>query len=158
MAYIKEHNGINDQPVFSIEQNIGGKMHKFHTVNHGLDWNTTKYKYRAISKCRAGFMTNSEGETTLQRAVCTWKKNALQTLQVQLPEHDVWVHVLAIKANKFVLAENAILENITIGTIHAQFPKMADHGHWKNIGSKTWADKAYKLEDSYKNMQIEIIG
>lgn len=158
MAYIKEHNGLNDQPVFSIEQNIGGKMHKFHTVNHGLDWNTTKYKYRAISKCRAGFMTISEGETTLQRAVCTWKKNALQTLQVQLPEHDVWVHVLAIKANKFVLAENAILENITIGTIHAQFPKMADHGHWRTIGSKYWSDKAYKLEDSYKNMQIEIIG
>ena len=155
---IQEHNGINDQPVFSIDQIIGGKRHTFHTVNHDLDWNTTKYKYRAISKCRAGFMTISEGETTLQRAVCTWKKNALQTLQVQLPEHEVWVNVLAIKGNKFVLAENTILENITIGTIHSQFPKMADHGHWRAIGSKTWADKAYKLEDSYKNMQIEIIG
>ena len=43
MAYIKEHNGLNDQPIFSIEQNIGGKMHKFHTNNYGLDWNTTTY-------------------------------------------------------------------------------------------------------------------
>jgi len=155
--YIKEHTNYDKKPVFSIEQNIGGKMHKFHTMNYGLDWNTTKYKYRAISKCRAGFMTISEGETTLQRAVCTWKKNALQTVEVQLPGHDIYVTVLAMKANKFHIVENTILENIKIGTIHSSFPKMADHGHWRSIGSKTWADNAYKLEDTMKNMTFEVV-
>lgn len=147
-----------ENKIFSIVQTISGKSHGFHTVNHNLDWNTTKYKYRAISKCRAGFMTISEGETTLQRAVCTWKKNALQTLQIQLPDSEVYANVLAMKANKFHLVENTILENITIGTIHSQFPKMADHGHWRSIGSKTWADNAYKLEDTFKNMIIETIN
>ena len=155
---IQEHNcQITKKTIFSINQNIGGKMHKFYTVNHDLDWNTTKYKYRAVSKCRAGFMAISEGESTLAHAVCNWKKNALQTLQVQLPGHEIYVNVLAIKGNKFVLAENTILENITIGTIHSQFPKMADHGHWRSIGSKTWADNAYKLEDTFKNSTFEII-
>ena len=158
MAYIKEHNGLNDQPVFSIEQNIGGKMHKFHTNNYGLDWNTTTYKFRTVSKCRAGFMTISDHETTLERVVTNWKKNALQTIEVQLPGSDFYLTVLALKGNKFVIAENTILENIKIGTIHSSFPKMADHGHWKNIGSKTWADNAYKLEDEFKNMTIEIVA
>jgi len=155
---IQEHNcPITKKTIFSINQTIGGKNHKFHTVNYNLDWDETVYKYRAISKCRAGFMVISEGENRLVNAVGMWKKNALQTLQVQLPNTDLYVNALAIKANKFVIVENSILENIKIGTIHSQFPKMADHGHWRSIGSKTWADNAYKLEDSFKNMTIEII-
>tara|TARA_Y100000287_G_scaffold16304_1_gene11516 strand:- start:146 stop:625 length:480 start_codon:yes stop_codon:yes gene_type:complete len=158
MAYIKEHNcKITEKTTFSIEQNIGGKMHKFHTSNYGLDWNTTTYKFRTVSKCRAGFMTISDHETTLEQVVNNWKKNALQTIEVQLPGSDFYVTVLALKGNKFVIAENTILENIKIGTIHSSYPKMADHRHWKNIGSKTWADNAYKLEDSFKNMTIEIV-
>jgi len=156
--HITEHKNFNDQPVFSIEQAIGGKMHRFHTSNYGLDWNVTKYKYRAISKCRAGFLTISEGESTLERTVCNWKKNCLHTVEVQLPESEIWVTVLALKANKFHLVENCILENIKIGAIHSSFPKMADHGHWRAIGSKTWADNAYKLEDSFKNLTIELVA
>jgi len=156
--YIKEHTNYDKKPVFTIEQNIGGKMHKFHTQNYGLDWNTTKYKIRTINKCRAGFLTICDLETTLESAVTTWKKNTLQTVEVQLPEHDIYVTVLAMKGNKFHIVENTILENIKIGAIHSSFPKMADHGHWRSIGSKTWADPAYKLEDTIKNMTFEIIS
>ena len=156
--HITEHTNYDKKPVFSIEQNIGGKMHKFHTSNWGLDWNTTKYKYRTISKCRAGFLTISDGESTLERIVCNWKKNALHTVEVQLPGSEHFLTVLALKANKFHLVDNCILENIKIGTIHSSFPKMADHGHWRAIGSKTWADNAYKLEDSFKNMTIELVA
>ena len=155
--YIKEHTNHDNKPVFTIEQNIGGKMHKFHTGDIGLDWNTTTYKFRTISKCRAGFMTISDHETTLERVVNNWKKNALQTIEVQLPGSDFYLTILALKANKFVFAENTILENIKIGTIHSSFPKMADHGHWKSIGSKTWADNAYKLEDQYKNIRLQFV-
>ena len=144
--YIKEHTNYDKKPVFSIEQNIGGKMHKFHTQNYGLDWNTTKYKYRAITKCRAGFMTISEGERTLAGVITGWKKNSLHTVQIQLPGSDFYVTVLAMKANKFHIVSNTILENIKIGDIHSCFPKMADHSHWKAIGSKTWADPAYSLD------------
>lgn len=155
---IKEYNcKITGKTTFSIDQNIGGKMHKFHTTNYDLDWNTTTYKFRTVSKCRAGFMTISDHETTLERVVTNWKKNALQTIEVQLPGSDFYVTVLALKGNKFVIAENTVLENIKIGTIHSSYPKMADHGHWRSIESKTWADNAYKLEDTFKNLTIEII-
>lgn len=156
---IKEHNcKITGKITFSINQVVKGKNHSFHTVNHDFDWNETKYQYRAITKCRAGFMTISDGTATLQQAVCNWKKNALQTLEVKFPGSDFYVTVLAIKGGKFVLVENSILENMTIGTIHSQFPAMADYGHWKHIGSKTWAGLAYgKLEDSFKNITIEIV-
>ena len=98
-------------------------------------------------------MTISDQETTLERVVTGWKKNALQTIEVQLPGSDFYLTVLALKGNKFIIAENTILENITIGSIHSSFPKMADHGHWKNIGSKTWADNAYKLEDEFNKTE-----
>ena len=157
--HITEHkSSIYGGTTFSIHQVIGGKNHQFYTVNHDLDWNTTKYKYRAVSKCRAGFLTISDGESTVERIVCNWKKNALHTVEVQLPGSEHFLTVLALKANKFHLVDNCILENIKIGAIHSSFPKMADHGHWKAIGSKTWADNAYKLEDSFKNMTIELVA
>jgi len=35
--YIKEHKGLlDDTTVYSIEQNINGKMHKFHTSEYGF--------------------------------------------------------------------------------------------------------------------------
>ena len=153
--YIKEHKGFSDETVYSIEQNIGGKMHKFHTSEYGFKWDEV-YDYRVVTKCVAGWMTISEGKASLQNLVNRYKKNALQTIELKSthPGSDTYLTALALKANKFATVANCILENITIGTIHSSFPKMADHGHWKAIGSKTWADNAYKLEDSFKNITL----
>jgi hypothetical protein len=138
---------------FSIEQNINGKMHKFYTSDYGFKWDV-EYDYRVITKCTAGFMTISDGKSTLQNLVNRYQKNALQTIEIKSLKSDTFLTALALKANKFVTVANCILENIEIGTIHSSFPKMADHGHWKAIGSKTWADNAYKLEDSFKNIKL----
>ena len=153
--YIKEHKGYSDETVYSIEQNIGGKMHKFHTSEYGFKWDV-EYDYRVVTKCRAGWMTISEGKASLQNLVNRYKKGALQTIELKSthPGSDTYLTALALKANKFATVANCILENITIGTIHSSFPKMADHGHWKSIGSKTWADNAYKLEDSFKHITL----
>ena len=99
-------------------------------------------------------MTISDGKSTLQNLVNRYQKNALQTIEIKSLKSDTFLTALALKANKFVTVANCILENIEIGTIHSSFPKMADHGHWKSIGSKTWADNAYKLEDSFKNITL----
>lgn len=152
--YIKEHNcEIMETTTFSIEQNINGKMHKFHTSDYGFEWDV-EYDYRVVTKCTAGFMTISDGKSTLQNLVNRYQKNALQTIEIKSLKSDTFLTALALKANKFVTVANCILENIEIGTIHSSFPKMADHGHWKAIGSKTWADNAYKLEDSFKNITL----
>ena len=153
--YIKEHKGFSDETVYSIEQNINGKMHKFQTSEYGFKWDV-EYDYRVVTKCVAGWMTISEGKSTLAALVNRYKKNALQTIELKSthPGSDTYLTALALKANKFATVANCILENITIGTIHSSFPKMADHGHWKNIGSKTWADNAYRLEDSLKHITL----
>jgi hypothetical protein len=154
--HIKENNhNFDGKTTFTIDQNINGKMYTFHTNDYGFKWDV-EYDYRVITKCRAGFMTISDGKSSLRNLVNRYQKNALQTIELKSthPESDVYLTVLALKANKFVTVANCILENIEIGTIHSSFPKMADHGHWKAIGSKTWADNAYKLEDSFKNITL----
>ena len=153
--YIKEHTGLNDERVYSVEQKINNKWHKFHTSEYGFKWDV-EYDYRVVTKCVAGWMTISEGKATLQNLVNRYKKGALQTIELKSthPGSDTYLTALALKANKFATVANCILDNITIGTIHSSFPKMADHGHWKAIGSKTWADNAYRLEDSQKNITL----
>jgi hypothetical protein len=154
--YIKEHKcSIMENTTFSIEQKINNKMYKFHTNDYGFEWDV-EYDYRVITKCVAGFMTISDGKSTLQNLVNRYQKNALQTIELKSthPGSDTYLTALALKAGKFVTVANCILENIDIGTIHSSFPKMADHSHWKAIGSKTWADNAYKLEDSFKWIRV----
>ena len=153
--YIKEHKGYSDETVYSIEQNINGKMHKFYTSEYGFKWDV-EYDYRVITKCVAGYLVISDGKSTLQALVNRWTKNALQTIELKSthPGSDTYLTVLALKANKFHTVANCILDNIDIGTIHSSFPKMADHGHWKAIGSKSWADNAYRLVDSFKNITL----
>ena len=65
MAYIKKHTNDITGTSFTVEQNIKGKMHKFYVKDLGLDWDKTKYKYRSISKCVAGFLTINSGEDYL---------------------------------------------------------------------------------------------
>ncbi len=155
--YIKENNhNFSDETTFTIEQNIGGKMHKYHTNDYGFKWDE-EYEYRVITKCRAGFMTISDGKSSLSNLVNRYQKNALQTIELKSLKSDTYLTVLALKAGKFVTVANCILENIKIGTIHGSFPKMADHGHWRSIGSKTWADNAYKLEDQFKNIRLQFV-
>jgi len=156
--YIKAHKSLNDETVYSIQQRIGNKMHKFHTSEYGFKWDV-EYDYRVVSKCVAGWMTINEGRSTLQALVNRYKKGALQTIELKSthPGSDTYLTALAMKANKFATVANCILENITIGTIHSSFPKMADHGHWSAIGSKTWADNAYRLEDSEAHFKLVTI-
>ena len=120
---------------------VKGKFYKFHAHDYNLDWNK-EYEYRVITKCRAGFLTVSDGKGILRNIITGWKKNALHTVQIK-NEYGTYLTALAMKGGKFYIMDKEILENITIGSIHSSFPSMADHNHWRNIGSKTWADLAY---------------
>lgn len=157
MAYIKKHTNHTLGTSFTIEQNIKGKMHTFYVKDLGLDWNT-KYKYRSISKCRAGFLTINSGEGLL-RNLFRYDKNKLFNVEIQLPGSDFYVSVLNMKNNKFLHIDKTVIENLTIGDIHSTFPNMADYSHWKSIGSKTWAGLAYgELKDTFENTTIELVA
>ena len=157
MAYIKKHTNPTLGTSFTIEQNIKGKMHTFYVKDLGLDWNT-KYKYRSISKCRAGFLTINSGEGLLCN-LFRYDKNELFNVEIQLPGSDFYVSVLNMKNNKFLHIDKTVIENLTIGDIHSTFPNMADYNHWKSIGSKTWAGLAYgELKDTFENTTIELVA
>lgn len=157
MAYIKKHTNPTLGTSFTIEQNIKGKMHKFYVKDLGLDWNT-KYKYRSISKCRAGFLTINSGEGLLSN-LFRYDKNKLFNVEIQLPGSDFYVSVLNMKNNKFLHIDKTVIENLTIGDIHSTFPNMADYSHWKSIGSKTWAGLAYgELKDTFENTTFELVA
>jgi len=128
---------------FQITQTIKKKVHKFVVdAHHGLDWNTT-YNFRAITKCKAGFLVITEGTQTLKRIVTGWAKGALHTVEIQIAPDSPFYRVLVMKGGKFHIINKEIIENLTVGDIHTSFPLMADHLHWNVIGSKTWADSAY---------------
>lgn len=157
MAYIKKHTNDTLGTSFTIEQNIKGKMHTFYVKDLGLDWNT-KYKYRSISKCRAGFLTINSGEGLLCN-LFRYDKNKLFNVEIQLPGSDFYVSVLNMKNNKFLHIDKTVIENLTIGDIHSTFPNMADYNHWKSIGSKTWAGLAYgELKDTFENTTFELVA
>jgi hypothetical protein len=157
MAYIKKHTNPTLGTSFTIEQNIKGKMHTFYVKDLGLDWNT-KYKYRSISKCRAGFLTINSGEGLLCN-LFRYDKNKLFNVEIQLPGSDFYISVLNMKNNKFLHIDKTVIENLTIGDIHSTFPNMADYNHWKSIGSKTWAGLAYgELKDTFENTTIKLVA
>ena len=148
--YIKQYkNSLGSG--FSVKQSINDKMWSIIVHDHGHEAYQS-FKYRAVVKCKAGFLTISEGEGRLDRIATSWKKNALQTLEIQ-NEHGNYETALAMKGGKIYIVEKAILESLTVGDVHTSFPKMADYDHWNCIGSKTWADPAYgTLVDSHANL------
>mgnify|MGYP000208966450 CR=1 FL=1 len=94
--YIKEHKcSIMENTTFSIEQKINNKMYKFHTNDYGFEWDV-EYDYRVITKCVAGFMTISDGKSTLQNLVNRYQKNALQTIEVKSLQSDNYLTVFPI--------------------------------------------------------------
>tara|TARA_Y100000817_G_scaffold100385_1_gene78419 strand:+ start:158 stop:667 length:510 start_codon:yes stop_codon:yes gene_type:complete len=126
---------------YEINQMCKGKPHKFIVSSDNLKWDTV-YTYRAITKCKAGFLVITAGNASLSRIVTGWKKGAIHTIEISRPDGS-WSRVLIMKGGKFHRIDKEIIENLTVGDIHTSFPLMADHLHWNVIGSKTWADSAY---------------
>tara|TARA_R110000796_G_scaffold6992_11_gene24418 strand:+ start:1552 stop:2016 length:465 start_codon:yes stop_codon:yes gene_type:complete len=152
--YIREQNSVMGKG-FTVEQLVNGKMCKFMVNDNKFD-SETVYEYRAITKCVAGFLTISEGKGELSQIATRWEKNRLHTLEVK-NQYGNYQTVLAMKGGKFYMVDKSIVESLTVGDIHSTFPKMADHNHWKSIGSKTWADPAYGvLVDSFKNVTLQM--
>mgnify|MGYP003651235753 FL=1 len=152
--YIREQNSVMGKG-FTVEQLVNGKMCKFMVNDNKFD-SETVYEYRAITKCVAGFLTISEGKGELSQIATRWEKNRLHTLEVK-NQYGNYQTVLAMKGGKFYMVDKSIVESLTVGDIHSTFPKMADHNHWKSIGSKTWSDPAYGvLVDSFKNVTLQM--
>ena len=112
-----------------------------------------KGEYRAVVKCRAGFMTvddaghdnkiaNEYGPAILLQS---YKKGALQTIQFKANGSNSWLNVFARKGKKIVLIDEAILKGLTVGTINQLYSdtNLYDQKQYAHVNAKSWACKAF---------------
>jgi hypothetical protein len=110
-------------------------------------------KFRAITKCRAGFMTivdarpaDNEYYMTYPESIITaYKKGALQTVEFQPEGSDIWLTIFARKGNTIVVIDEQILGHLTVGTINQYYSNtnLYNQTQYSAVGAKTWADRAY---------------
>ena len=114
-----------------------------------VDWiGDRKGIFQAIVKVQAGFMIASEIGSELP-SLNRWKKGALQTIQFKAEGTNHWMTVFAKKGTKVILLDEKLAEKIEVGTINQLFynTNLMDHNQYKAVNAKTWADKAFLLNE-----------
>ena len=112
---------------------------------------------RFIVKSRAGFMTISEGRdfdlplynNKPESLINGFVKGALQTVQVQLEGMDHFFTVFARQGKKIHLIDEAILADLTVGTINSYFSNtdLYSQYQYQAVGASSWASKAYVMNE-----------
>ena len=80
-----------------------------------------------------------------ESAISGYKKGALQTVQFKAHGSDTWLTVFSRTGKRVKLIDEAILANLTVGTINGMYynTKLMDMAQYKLVGSKTWASMAF---------------
>lgn len=120
--------------------------------------NGRKGEYRAIVKCRAGFMTIVDdlgiqanwGRQDWNSAMDVFrgfKKGALQTIQFKAEGTNSWLTVFARKANKVILMDKQMFMDMKVGDINQDWSNtnLYSQTNYKICKAKTWADKAFVM-------------
>jgi hypothetical protein len=112
---------------------------------------------RFISKSRAGFMTISDARdfdiegynNHPERLIGGFKKGALQTVEVQFESSDYFFTVFARQGKKIHLIDEAILADLTVGTINGMFfnTDLYNQFQYQAVNAKSWASKAYVMNE-----------
>jgi hypothetical protein len=107
-----------------------------------------KGTFQAIVKVPAGFMVAYELGSELP-SLNRWKKGALQSIQFKAEGANHWMTVFAKKGTKVILLDEKIAETIEVGTINQLFynTNLMDQAQYKSVNAKTWADKAFLLNE-----------
>ena len=104
--------------------------------------------FQAIVKVPAGFMVATEIGSKVP-CLNRWKKGALQTIQFKAEGTNHWMTVFAKKGTKVILLDEKLAEIVEVGTINQLFynTNLMDHNQYKAVNAKTWADKAFLLNE-----------
>jgi hypothetical protein len=107
-----------------------------------------KGTFRAIVKVQAGFYSSVNCDNaSLASVVRRFKKGALQTVEFIPEGSDYPLTVFAKKGKNIVLADEALLQEMTVGDINGLFydSNLYDSAQYKAVNAKTWADKAFVI-------------
>lgn len=113
-------------------------------------------KVRFISKSPAGFMTITDARHLWsiegynqhpERLISGFKKGALQSVEVQFEGQDIdyFFTVFARQGKKIHLIDEAILRDLTVGTINSLFynTELYNQAQYGAVDATSWASLAY---------------
>jgi len=80
-----------------------------------------------------------------ESAISGYKAGALQTVQFKPEGSDFWLTVFSRTGKKVKLIDEAILANLTVGTINSMYynTNLYSQTQYRAVGSKTWASMAF---------------
>ena len=80
-----------------------------------------------------------------EMAISGYKAGALQTVQFKPEGSDFWLTVFSRTGKRVKLIDEAILANLTVGTINGMYSNtnLMDMQQYKLVGSTSWASMAF---------------
>ncbi len=107
-----------------------------------------KGTYRVITKCKAGFMVSSDIQTNSAiSAFRRFKPKAIQSIAFML--NGGYPITVYARNGKKVWASECFLSEVTVGDINQDLSNTAlyGQGQYQAVNAKTWADKAYVMNE-----------
>lgn len=112
--------------------------------------NGRKGSFRAISKCRAGFMVvcDQSKNSSCIDVFRGYKKGALQAIEFKRDDdgpYTVWLTVFAKSGSKIKILDKELAAEITVGDINGDWfnTNLYNQHQYLAVNAKTWADKAF---------------
>ena len=109
-------------------------------------------EFRMVVKTRLG-MTVCDARSFETPRICAnpelaisgYKAGALQTVQFKPEGSDFWLTVFSRTGKRVKLIDEAILANLTVGTINGMYSNtnLMDMQQYKLVGSTSWASMAF---------------
>lgn len=119
--------------------------------------NGRKGEYRAIVKCRGGFMLTVDDLGIQNKKEQQWKsgmdvfntfkKGALQTIEFRAKNTNTWLTVFARKGNKVLMMDRQMFIDMKVGDINQDWYKsnLYSQRNYNLCNAKTWDDKAFVM-------------
>ena len=100
--------------------------------------------------CDARDFDNPRMMSNPEMILAGYKKGALQAVQFRPEGSNMWFKVFSRTGKKVKLIDEAIMKDLTVGLINSTFSNtnLMDQNQYKAVGAKTWADKAFVMNEN----------
>jgi len=109
-----------------------------------------EYKFRMITKARAGFPIIAEVTCKVEELPYYLSKNTTYVeflRESNIASRNHWFSVLTTKGGKWNSIDKSLLEALTVGDMHTCFPKMIDWNIWKAMNTKFHSCKSFVMNE-----------
>ena len=113
-------------------------------------------EYRWIVKTKLG-MTSVDGRSFdndrcskyPEGIISGYKRGAIQTVEFKPKGFSTFLTIFSRVGKKVKLIDETILANLTVGTINSMYDNtnLMDMNQYKAVNSKTWASKAFTMNE-----------